>query len=107
MIGKKLKSAYDRNSKYYNLRKRDIEFDVGDRLWKKNIVLSSKANNFNAKFAQVFSKVVYNIKDLVKKGNYHISNLKDRFVDVDDNLSDNYDVDDDNISDSRFYKKLE
>lgn len=98
-VRKKLKQAHDRNSKYYNLRKRDIEYHVGDRLWKKNYVLSSKNDNFAAKFApkfipcivhKVVSKLVYNLRDLSGNdlGNWHVSDLKNQFIDVDENLPD-------------------
>lgn len=31
-----LHQGYERNQKTYNLRKRDIQFYVGDRVWRKN-----------------------------------------------------------------------
>lgn len=99
-VRKKLKNAYDRNAKYYNLRKRDVKYHVGDRLWKKNYVLSSKVNNFAAKFApkyvpcivnKVLSNLLYNIKDLNDNdlGNWHVSDLKKNFTDYDTNLPNN------------------
>lgn len=83
-----LKIAYDKYSKYYNLRSgKKIEFQVGDRVLKKNHFLSDKSKAFNAKLAPKFSEAIikrkvgevcYVLKDLNGKllGLYHVSQLK-------------------------------
>ncbi|KAJ8975115.1 hypothetical protein NQ317_000957 [Molorchus minor] len=43
--------AYQRNAAAYNLRKRDISFEVGDKVWRRNKVLSDAVNKFAAKLA--------------------------------------------------------
>lgn len=93
-IRNRIKSYHDKNSKRYNLRKRDVSYQVGDKLWKKNFTLSSAANDYSAKFApkyvpcvvnKVLSKISYNLvdKDGNDLGNWHISELKDNFSDSD------------------------
>lgn len=70
-----LKKAYDKYSRYYNLRSRaaNSDFKVGEIVLKKNFFLSNKAKNFNAKLADTYSpaKVVakrgtncYELEDL-------------------------------------------
>lgn len=83
----KLHSAYKRNAKYYNLRRRNMEFHVGDKVWKRNIVLSNAARNFAQKLAPRYvlcvvhkkkSKLVYVLKNLdgSSAGEWHIQDLK-------------------------------
>lgn len=52
-----LKVAYEKYSKYYNLRSKAKihDFKIGDIVLKKNYFLSNKANNFNAKLANTYS----------------------------------------------------
>ncbi|KAJ8909441.1 hypothetical protein NQ315_014496 [Exocentrus adspersus] len=67
-VREKLHSAYKRSQKTYNLRRREITYNVGDKVWKRNKVLSDAAKNFSAKLAPKFvlctvrqriSRVVY------------------------------------------------
>lgn len=87
-VRKKLHDAYERNSRYYNLRKRDVSFNEGDLVWRRNKVLSDAANRFTAKLAPryILSKIRKKISNLVydlvnedngsKVGKYHIKDLK-------------------------------
>lgn len=86
-VRKKLALAHKRGEKNYNLRKRDVEFFVGDKVWKKNFVLSSAPNDFSRKLEQryilctvrkKFSKLVYGLKneDGSDAGRWHIKDLK-------------------------------
>lgn len=86
-VRQKLHSAYIRGAKTYNLRRRDIEFHVGDRVWRRNKVLSNAANNFSAKLAPKYilsvvktkhSKLAYELcnEDGSKAGRWHIRFLK-------------------------------
>lgn len=83
----KLHSAYERNSKYYNLRRRNISFNKGDLVWRHNKVLSQAAIKYTAKLAPRFvlskvhekvSNVVYELIDLdgTKTGRWHIKDMK-------------------------------
>lgn len=84
-----LKKAYDKYSKYYNLRSRApiSNFEVGDVVLKKNFFLSSKVKNFNAKLAETYSpaKIIakcgthcYELEDLAgnKLGVYRSADLQ-------------------------------
>lgn len=94
-IRKRISDYHNKNAKYYNLRKREVQYHIGDKLWKKNYILSNAANEFTAKFApkyipcvvnKVLSKVSYNLKDMDGNdlGNWHVSDLKDNFLRSDD-----------------------
>lgn len=96
-VREKLKKAHSKYEKLYNLRKRDVEYHVGDKLWKKNYIQSNKGENFAAKLApkfipcvvhKVISKLVYNLRDLEGKdlGNWHVKDIKGTFYDNEENL---------------------
>lgn len=51
-----LNSAYDKYKKHYNLRARPIEYQIGDFVWKKNTVLSNKAQGITHKFMNRYNK---------------------------------------------------
>jgi len=73
-VSENLEQAYQKQSSYYNLRRRDIVFQVGDLVLKRQHVLSSAAQNIAAKLApkfhgpfrvsKVLSAVVYELTDL-------------------------------------------
>lgn len=86
-VKKRLLAAHERNARHYNLRKRSIEFNEGDVVWKKNYVLSNAANNFCAKLAPKYvecrvirkaSPLVYELVDMRDKnlGRWHVKDLK-------------------------------
>ena len=96
-VQERLNKAYERACSYYNLRKRDRVFKVGEKVWKRNFVQSNKAEDFSAKLAnryvlctvkKVISKVSYELDhiDGTYAGRYHVSNLKPYFG-SDSNLS--------------------
>lgn len=73
--------------KTYNLRKRDVEFFVGDLVWRRNRVLSNAAQDFASKLAPRYvsckvkkklSKLIYALvdKDGVNVGQWHLKDLK-------------------------------
>lgn len=83
----KLNKAYQRNEKQYNLRRRDISFKEGDKVWRRNKVLSDASNKFSAKLSPKYvlcvvsekiSRVVYNLKflDGSDAGRWHVKDLK-------------------------------
>lgn len=89
-VRNKLHSAYQRNSRSYNLRKRDVSFTEGDKVWRRNKVLSSAADRFAAKLAPRYvlctvhrkvSRLVYDLinPDGSKAGQWHIKDLKPYF----------------------------
>lgn len=86
-VMKRLNKAYVRNSRTYNLRKRDVEFFVGDRVWKRNKVLSNASKAFAQKLAPRYvpctvrrklSKLAYELVDESNAniGVWHIKDLK-------------------------------
>lgn len=89
-VKEKLHQAYLRNSKSYNLRKRDVSFKEGDWVWRRNRVLSDATAKFSAKLAPKYvlskvrtkkSKLVYILEnqDGSLAGDYHIKDLKPYF----------------------------
>lgn len=96
---KRLFQAYQRNAFQYNLRKRPVQYHGGDRLWKRNFVLSSAANQFSSKLApkyipcivtKVISNLVYQVSDMDGNnlGNFHVKDLKANFSHVDSDTED-------------------
>lgn len=87
-VKKRLKEASERTRKQYNLRRRQVDYNVGDWVWKKQYVLSDAPNYFTAKLAGKFSgpykvrkKVGYCVYELedeqgVSIGNWHTKDLK-------------------------------
>lgn len=87
-VRRHLAEAYIKYAKHYNLRKRPSKnYHVGDKVWKRNYVLSNRADHFAAKLApkfilckvrKVVSKLVYELIDLNGKrvGRFHVKDLK-------------------------------
>lgn len=61
-VQKRLNKAYEKNTRSYNLRKRETEFFVGDKVWKKNKVLSDAAQSFAQKVAPRYELCIVNKK---------------------------------------------
>lgn len=84
----RLQKAYERSSARYNLRRRPIAYSPGDLVWRRNHVISSKADYFNAKFAPKYvgpckirkklGTCSYELEDENGKivGVYHVNDLK-------------------------------
>lgn len=87
-VRRHLAEAYRKNEKSYNLRKRPSDvYHVGDKVWKRNFVLSNKADYYAAKLApkyvlctvkKVISKLVYELDGPNGKniGRFHVKDLK-------------------------------
>lgn len=82
-----LQKAHDRNIKYYNEKRRDIEFEVGDEVWKRTFKQSNAGKYFAAKLAPKYekcrvirklSKLVYELEDETGKplGKWHVKDCK-------------------------------
>ncbi|KAJ8935600.1 hypothetical protein NQ314_012721 [Rhamnusium bicolor] len=50
-VKERLHQAYETNAKQYNLRKRPLQFALGDIVWKRTYVLSDASKNFSKKLA--------------------------------------------------------
>lgn len=86
-VQERLLKSYQNSVPRYNLRRREVRFQVGDRVWKRNFTLSKAADNYNAKLApkfvpcvvdEIISPLVYSLKDLQGKalGHFHVKDLK-------------------------------
>ena len=53
-VRKRLDKALTQSQKTYNLRRRDVKYEVGQLVWRKNYVLSDAARYFTAKLAPKF-----------------------------------------------------
>lgn len=71
-VEQELKKSHSRNAKYYNQHRRDIEFEVGDTVWRRTHFRSDAAKRFSYKLAprfekckviEKFSKLVYLLED--------------------------------------------
>lgn len=58
LVSEKLQDAYDKREKRYNLRARPIAFAKGDRVFRRNFVLSNAGQRFCAKLAPKFVPAV-------------------------------------------------
>jgi len=82
-----LRRAHDRNIQYYNKKRRDVSFQVGDLVWKRTYVQSAGGKHFSAKLAPKYErcKVVKKLSPLVYEleseqgkplGRWHIKDFK-------------------------------
>lgn len=53
-VRERLDRAYDKNRQVYNLRKRDNQFTVGDKVWHRNFVNSDASRYFSSRLAPKF-----------------------------------------------------
>lgn len=83
-----VRQSQQRQEHYYNLRHRPETYRVGERVWKRNFVLSDASKHFSAKLAKKYvgpfvitrkvSSVVMELEDLTGKsaGRWHVIDLK-------------------------------
>lgn len=87
-VKQRLEKAAEKNKRYYNLRHRNITYEVGSRVYRKNFVLSDAAKYFSSKLAPKYagpfivtkkvSPWTYELKDIEGKsrGIWHAKDLK-------------------------------
>lgn len=87
-VKKRLERAHERSRPRYNLRHRPIQFAVGSKVYRRNYVISSAVNDFNAKLAPHYcgpyivkkklGSVTYQLVDEnnLDKGTWHVKDLK-------------------------------
>ena len=89
MVQGHLRKAYSRNVRYYNLRKRPIQFEEGQIVYKRCFPLSNAAKYFSAKLSPKYercvvdkkhSPLVYTLKSMNGKclGKFHIKDIIER-----------------------------
>jgi hypothetical protein len=94
-ISERLKHAHQRSKHQYNLRRRPVQYQPGDLVWRKNKILSDAANFVSAKLAPRFvgpykirrktGTCTYELEDDhgIRKGIWHVQDLKPSHVDSD------------------------
>ncbi|KAJ8957459.1 hypothetical protein NQ314_006554 [Rhamnusium bicolor] len=94
-VRRRLDQALTRSQKTYNLRRRDVKYVVGQRVWRRNYVLSDAARYFTAKLAPKFvgpfiihrrvSPWTYELRDPdgTLRGVWNVKDLKPDTSDVD------------------------
>ena len=87
-VSKNLRKAYEKHEKTYNVRSREVVFQPGQEIFRRNFVQSNFKNNFNAKLAKKFikcrvvkkiGKALYELEDLNGKKialRYHAKDLR-------------------------------
>lgn len=86
-VQESLIKAHSRNIKYYNRKRRDVSFDVGDYVWKRTYKHSAANKYFTAKLAPKYercrvvrklSPLVYELEDEKGKliGKWHVKDFK-------------------------------
>lgn len=86
-VKERLHAAYKRNSTTYNLRRKDLNFKVGEKVWRRNKVLSDASKHFASKLAPKYvlctvrkkiSRLIYALSnaDGTDAGEWHVKDLK-------------------------------
>jgi hypothetical protein len=86
IVQAQLLKNFQSNARSYNLRRKDTQLVVGQRVWRKNFILSDAANYFSTKLAQRYvenivltkiSPLVYELGDLNGNslGRFHIKDI--------------------------------
>lgn len=87
-IRTKMKDAYERNTRSYNIRSRKRELNIGQLVTRRNFVQSSLTNNFSAKLAPTgvraivrkkIGNVNYELED-VHGGHMGVYHIKDIWI---------------------------
>jgi len=107
-----LARAFDRQEKYYNLRRRAWKPTIGEKVWKRLHPLSSKKDAYNAKLApkyagplevrKIISPVIVDLRDARGKWHRHIhvQDLKPAIsVNINKNFTDQKDPDKAGVND--------
>lgn len=90
-IQSRIRSAYEKNKKYYDKNRSELHFEQGDEIYYRNHVKSDAIKNISNKLAPVYlpgiiddvvSKVAYLIKDELGNdvGKVHVQDLRPRFI---------------------------
>lgn len=70
-VKRKIEVARDRNERVYNLRRRDVQFTVGDQVWRRNKALSDATVQFSAKLAPKYLGP-FRVKRKIGSGSYEL-----------------------------------
>uniref|UniRef100_A0A1Y1M360 RNA-directed DNA polymerase n=1 Tax=Photinus pyralis TaxID=7054 RepID=A0A1Y1M360_PHOPY len=90
-VRERLKSAREHNAQTYNLRRRHVEYTVGQKVWRRNKALSDATADFNSKLAPKYigpfiikrktGYCTYELQDdhNKSKGMWHVQDLKPHY----------------------------
>lgn len=73
-VKKNLDIAYEKSKKRYDLRSRDVQFKVGEIVWKKNTEQSSKEKQVTAKFMPLYVKC--RVKSKIGNSSYELEDMQ-------------------------------
>lgn len=87
-VRQRLHQAYEKAVPRYNLRRRPLQFNIGDRVWRRNYTLSNAGNYYSAKLAPLYvpavvlrklSNLAYELADKNGRsvGVWHIKDMKE------------------------------
>lgn len=83
----RIRKNYEKTKQRYNLRTRQVDFNIGDVVWRRTFTQSSKADHVNRKLdpkyvpalvKQILGKNIYMLEDVAdgKQGRYHAKDIK-------------------------------
>lgn len=86
-VMRQIKNSHEKSKQRYNLRKRSANFQIGDLVWRRSFVLSSKLDHINQKLEpkfvpamirEVIGVNLYELEDVTsgKRGRYHAKDIK-------------------------------
>lgn len=86
VVERKMMESFQNNANRYNLRRKNVQFNVGDIVWAKNHTQSKKIDFFSSKLAPRYTKckviakksaLAYELEDMNgrRKGVYHVKDL--------------------------------
>lgn len=77
----RLDKVSEREQRYYNLRRRDVRYRLGQKVWRKNYSHSDAANYFTNKLAAKYVGPLI-IQEVVSPWTYKLADLQGKFVGV-------------------------
>uniref|UniRef100_T1H118 Uncharacterized protein n=1 Tax=Megaselia scalaris TaxID=36166 RepID=T1H118_MEGSC len=75
-----LEKSHKEYEKRYNLRSRPVKFDQGQTVFKRNVILSDKNKNLNAKLCPKFVKCL--VRNVLSQNRYELENENGKFLGV-------------------------
>lgn len=79
-VRKNLDTAYEKSKKRYDLRSREVQFKVGEFVWKKNTEQSSQVKGITAKFLPLYVKC--KVKAKIGGSSYELEDLQGKSLGV-------------------------
>lgn len=80
-VKKRILHGQERNRKVYNLRRRPVQFTVGEQVWKKNKILSDASKHISAKLSPKFIGL-FTIKRKIGNWTYELLDEKGKSIGI-------------------------